>query len=153
MKTLFMNDWTKAAASAVAGFLWTLVAPVMPYAGICTLFVLADTWTAWSLARRVRRKNPEKASGKPSSSKLGHTVGTLGKIYFVLLCAHLVQEYIVSGSGFEQYNVLKFAAGVICFQQLLSILENESSCTDSSWARKLRRYLVDKTRRHFDIEN
>ncbi len=39
-------------------------------------------------------------------------------------------------------------AGAVCFWQLLSILENESTCSDARWARVARRFLIDKARRH-----
>ena len=49
-------------------------------------------------------------------------------------------------------DLTKVAAGAICFWQLWSILENESSCNGSKWAKILQRVLVDKTSRHFDID-
>ena len=53
----------------------------------------------------------------------------------------------VYGSEVEQMK-LGCVAGAVCFWQLLSILENESTCSDARWARVARRFLIDKARRH-----
>jgi hypothetical protein len=49
-------------------------------------------------------------------------------------------------------DLTKVAAGAICFWQLWSILENESSCNGAKWAKIMQKILVDKTSRHFDID-
>lgn len=43
-------------------------------------------------------------------------------------------------------------AGAFCMVQVLSILENESSCNEAKWAKALQKILIDKTKRHFDID-
>ena len=46
------------------------------------------------------------------------------------------------------------ATGVICFEQLWSILENESSCRseeEGKFYKILQKIMVDKTERHFDV--
>lgn len=45
-------------------------------------------------------------------------------------------------------------AGIICFEQAWSILENESSCRgkeEGIFWKLLQKIMVDKTERHFDI--
>ena len=44
--------------------------------------------------------------------------------------------------------MLRFCAGAVCFWQAVSVLENESSCSNASWARIARRFLIDKAARH-----
>jgi hypothetical protein len=63
--------------------------------------------------------------------------------------AYFIQIYITDSIPIE---LTKVAAGAICFWQLWSILENESSCNDAKWAKVLQKILVDKTSRHFDID-
>lgn len=140
----------KRWASAAAGILWSCLAPVVPYAGLCTVFTLLDFWTAWQLGRRMAAAGhaPDSAA-KVSSRGLRRVVASLVRIYVALIVADWVQRVIVSdwelAAGF---NALKFTAGAICFYQLLSILENESSCSGKPWAAKARKYLVDKAKRH-----
>lgn len=54
--------------------------------------------------------------------------------------------------GLLPIDLTKIAAGAICFWQLWSILENESSCNGAKWAKVMQKILVDKTERHFDID-
>jgi hypothetical protein len=45
-------------------------------------------------------------------------------------------------------------AGIICFEQAWSILENESSCRgekEGMFWRLLQKIMIDKTERHFDV--
>lgn len=44
------------------------------------------------------------------------------------------------------------AAGAFCMVQVISILENESSCNDAKWGKVLQKILIDKTKRHLDID-
>lgn len=138
----------KVCAGAVCGVVAGFVAPLVPYAGICTVMVLVDVYTAWQLGRRLRRKGVAAVSGRFSSRRFGRAVGTLVRCYGALVVAALLQRYVVDGmvAGFDAVRGL---TGVICFWQLMSILENESTCSDARWARVARRYLADKVKRHF----
>jgi hypothetical protein len=46
----------------------------------------------------------------------------------------------------------KIVAGVFCFVQIWSILENESSFNPKSWAKLLQKIMIDKAERHFDVD-
>lgn len=133
-----------AAIGAALSFAQELAAP----ATVCTVFVLLDTFTAVSLSRRLRRKGMP-AAGKVSSQRLGHTIATLCRIYLALLIAQMVQLWIVQGYG--GFNAVRFVAAAVCVWQLLSILENESTCSDAAWAKIARRFLIDKAKRHLDL--
>lgn len=74
---------------------------------------------------------------------------TLLKSYFLIIVAYFIQKNIIDGLPID---LTKIAAGAICFWQLWSILENESSCNGAKWAKTLQKILVDKTERHFDID-
>lgn len=127
------------------------LAPTAPYLLICTLMIIADCYTAWSLSRRAHKCHPERVSedGKKfKSHHFGAVIVTLLKAYALIVMAFLIQQHITDGWSVD---LTKVAAGAICFWQLWSILENESSCNGARWARVLQRILVDKTARHFDI--
>ena len=133
------------------GALVAILEPTLPYILICTVMILADCFTAWSLARRARKAFPDKISDegwKFKSRHFGEVLVTLMKSWAMIVLAFLMQRHITDGMPVD---LTKIAAGAICFWQLWSILENESSCNGAKWAKTLQRILVDKTSRHFDI--
>ena len=147
----------KIIATSAFALLSAMFAPVFPYAAVCTLFVGLDFVSAWQLGRRIRRSKLRhkraSAPGKLSSRRFGRTVATLAKIYTALVAASLVQEVIVDGAPAAMgFDCVKFTAAAVCFWQLVSILENESTCSDASWAKIARRFLADKTYRHTGID-
>ena len=130
-----------------------ILRPALPYVLICTIAILYDCYTAWSLERRIRTAYPDKAAkdaGKFQSRNFGRVVVTLIKSYSLIILAHLIDIYITG--GLLPVDCAKMAAGAICFWQLWSILENESSCNGALWARIAQKILVDKTSRHLDID-
>lgn len=134
------------------GAILAIIEPTYPYLFICTIVILADCYTAWSLSKRARRAHPEKVSSngkKFKSHNFGKVIETLLKAYALIIMAFLIQQYITNGLPID---LTKVAAGAICFWQLWSILENESSCNGAKWATILQKILVDKTSRHFDID-
>ena len=74
---------------------------------------------------------------------------TLIKIYVLIILAFLIETYIFEGLHIKLSNI---AAAAVCFWQLWSMLENESSCSDERLAKVLQKVLVDKTERHFDVD-
>lgn len=134
------------------GAILAIIEPTYPYLFICTIVILADCYTAWSLSKRARRAHPEKVSSnskKFKSHNFGKVIVTLLKAYALIIMAFLIQQHITDGWPID---LTKVAAGAICFWQLWSILENESSCNGAKWATILQKILVDKTSRHFDID-
>ena len=148
MKTLFLNSTSRSLFSVIGGVI-ALLHPTFPFILVCTLMVLADVYTAWSLSRRVKRKFPDANDGKFKSIYCGRVFMTLIKIYVLIILAFLIETYIFEGLQIRLTNI---TAGAVCFWQLWSMLENESSCSDEKWARVLQKVLVDKTARHFDID-
>ena len=135
----------KAAATSVAGVAAGCLAPALAPAILCTAMVFIDFATAVALGRRLRRAG-RGAEGKLSSARFGRVVATLGRIYGALALAALARFCVVPpDSAFDPVGCV---AGAVCFWQLLSILENESTCSDARWARVARRFLIDKARRH-----
>ncbi|MDO5394350.1 MAG: hypothetical protein Q4F07_00135 [Bacteroidales bacterium] len=142
---------TRYLAAAIGGILWSLVLPALPYAALCTAMVCADAVTAWTLSRRVARRYGRKArnagAGKIQSRRMARMLVTLGKIYALLILASAIDAVIMRDAG--SVSALRFSAGAVCLWQTVSILENEASCSDASWARIARRWLIDKAKRHF----
>lgn len=140
--------WIFTALGAIVA----VIEPTLPYMALCTLMIIADCFTAWSLSRRARKAHPDRVSDdgkKFKSQNFGKVMKTLLKSYALILMAYFIQRVITDGMPVD---LTKVAAGAICFWQLWSILENESSCNGSRWAKTLQRVLVDKTSRHFDID-
>ena len=130
---------------AIAAFLH----PTIPFILICTLAVLFDCYTAWSLSKRVKKKYPGANDGKFKSKDAGRVFATLIKVYALTVLAFLVDTFIFPDLAMHLPNIV---AGTVCFWQVWSMLENESSCNDAKWAKIAQRILVDKTERHFDID-
>ncbi len=140
--------WVFTAVGAIVAIL----EPTYPYLFICAIMILADCYTAWSLSRRAQKLHPQKVShdGKKfKSHNFGKVIVTLLKAYALIIMAFFIQQYITDAWPID---LTKVAAGAICFWQLWSILENESSCNGFKWAKLLQKILVDKTSRHFDID-
>lgn len=140
--------WVFTAIGAVVAML----EPTLPYIIICTLAILFDCFTAWQLSKRAKKAHPDKVSGdgkKFKSQHFGKVIMTLLKSWSLIILAYLIQQHITDALPVD---MTKIAAGAICFWQLWSILENESSCNGAKWATTLQQILVDKTSRHFDID-
>jgi hypothetical protein len=140
---------TRIIAAGSGGMICSVFQPTLPLAAICTGMVVADVYTAWMLSRRVARLKPESAktgAGKLQSNRLGKALITLGKIYALLIMATAIDHSILNNTDLQ---LSRFCAGAVCFWQAISVLENESSCSDAAWARIARRWLIDKARRHF----
>lgn len=142
----------KGTLATLLGALAAFFAPALPYMFICTLAILCDCWSAWELSRRVRALHPTKASGKFKSEHAGRVVVTLLKVYTLTLLAYMIDLYIVPGLSVPLHRII---AGAVCFWQLWSIAENESSARDDRTGRLwriLRNAMIDKTERHFDLD-
>ena len=131
------------------GALVAMLQPTVPFIIICTIAILFDCYTAWSLSRRVKKKYPGANDGKFKSRYAGRVFVTLIKVYALTILAYLVQTFILEGIPIKLANIV---AAAVCFWQVWSMLENESSCNDAKWAKIAQRILVDKTERHFDID-
>ena len=148
MNPLITNSPHRSLFSALGGVV-ALLQPTIPFIILCTVMVLGDVYTAYSLSRRVKRKYPNSSDGKFKSIYFGRVFMTLIKIYVLIILAFMIETYIFEGLQIKLTNI---SAGAVCFWQLWSMLENESSCSDERWAKVLQKVLVDKTARHFDVD-
>lgn len=131
------------------GAIVAILEPQVPFLFVCTLAVLLDAYTAWSLSRRVKKKYPGANDGKFKSCYFGRVVVTLIKIYALIVLVAFIEAYIFESMPVKLVNIV---SGAVCFWQIWSMLENESSCNDAKWAKIAQRILVDKTERHFDVD-
>ena len=135
--------------TSIMGAFCALIEPTIPFILVCTITVLCDCYTAWALSRRVKLKYPGANDGKFKSNYAGRVFVTLIKVYALTILAFLIERYIFEGLPVKLANIV---AGAVCFWQVWSMLENESSCNDAKWAKIAQRIMVDKTERHFDID-
>ena len=131
--------------------------PAFPLIIIATLFVLYDAWSAYELDKRVHIMYPKKKreQAKFMSYKFRQVIPTLTERFVIIILAYCVERWV-----FVHINVpvSYIAAGVVCAEQLLSIAENKASCRlpGDKHARVwklLAKVLIDKTARHFDVDN
>ena len=135
----------KPLAAALASAATAVIRPALPAVALCTAMIAIDTFTAWRLSCRVRRKHPD-APGQPGrlhSRRLGRALVSLGKVYVLLLVSAAIDVVLTPAT-----SVLQLSAGAVTAWQAVSILENESSCTEARWPSWLKRYLAHKVGRH-----
>ena len=143
-----LADIFKWSLSILASLI-AILEPTLPFILISLVFIVGDCITSYRLARRVKKKTG-KASGKFQSSKFGKVLIT-SLIALALIClAFLVEKYILV--MYKDIYLANYVAFLVCFKELWSMLENESSCSDSKWAKVLQKVMIDKAERHFDID-
>ena len=149
---LSIYDWVlswKGAWTAIGGvFGWFIIEfePTFPLMSAVVVLILSDAWTAYQLDKRVHKKYPDKVSRERAhftSFAFGKVIRkTIPKRLWLIVHVMIPLSYIV--------------AGAIAFEQVLSILENEASCREddgeSRFWKMLKKILIDKTERHFDVE-
>lgn len=134
-----MNNIGRSLFSLV-GAVVAVLEPALPYIVICTLAVLYDCYTAWSLSRRVKKAHPERIrDGKFKSHNAGKVIVTLIKVYALIVLAFLMQLHIIGDA--LPIDLTKVAAGAVCFWQLWSILEMRVAATERNGQRLRRRCL------------
>ena len=116
------------------GIVWAWMEPTLPYALMCVFAVIVDCLTAWRLNRRIRRTVPE--GGADGKLKSAHMFKMISDLLVVWLCILLAQ-------GVDNHLF------VLC--TFVSILENESSCNSSTWARVVQKIVCSKVERHIDM--
>lgn len=155
-----MTDWILSFLGGIfGGFLGWFVgafAPAFPLVYVATAFILYDSWTAFELDKRVKKRYPEKKRrpAKYVSSKAWDMIPTLIEGSIVILLMFALQKWVFV----DLYIPMSYiATGVICGVQLLSIAENKASCRfpddkDYKIWKTLAKILIDKTERHFDAD-
>lgn len=143
---MIKNDITKLGFSFL-GALYAYLHPTIPFILVCTLAAIFDCFTAHRLGIRVKKRH-QANDGKFKSQHARRVISTLLKIYALTILAYLVDKEIFP---FVELYLANMVAGVFCFIQIWSILENESSENGSRWAKLMQKIMVNKAERHFDI--
>ena len=130
------------------GGFFAYLKPIFPFMMICLLAYIIDCLTAYLLSRRAHKQYPDKVDGKFRSSYAKRMFHQLLITCSMLVLLFLVDEIIFP---FQAMYLANIAAGMYCFVQIWSILENESSCKNAKWARFFQRFMVDKAERHLNV--
>ena len=150
-------EWLMLTAGGIIGWVVGRFEPAFPLIIIATLFVLYDAWSAYELDKRVHIMYPKKKRVKAKfvSYKFRNVIPTLIERFVIIILAYCVEKWVFVHIDVP---VSYIAAGVVCAEQLLSIAENKASCRlpGDKHARiwkLLAKVLIDKTARHFDVDN
>lgn len=146
LQFLIFNTMNKLYSSTFVGVIAGFAAPILPYIGLATTLVIIDAISAYRLGRRLRRRGLP-VDPRLSSLKLSRVTATVTRIFAGFMLAGVLEK-LGLGQYFGYMNPVSAFAGFVCFRQVVSILENESCATDSTWAATARKYLADKTGRH-----
>lgn len=137
--------------AGLVGILWCWIEPTVPFIFTCAFAVLIDCFTAWRLNRRIRKKySKEVADGKLKSSHMSKMISDLVVVFLCIVLAHHVDISLLAHWG--GIHLANYVAAVFCLTQIVSILENESSCNGATWAIVAQKILADKTNRHLEID-
>jgi len=137
--------------AGVLGVVWCWLCPTLPFIFICVLAVLIDCITAWRLNRRIRRYyTKDVADGKLKSAHMSKMIGDLAMVFLCIILAYHIDTTILA--HLNGLHLANYVAVLFCATQVVSILENESSCNGATWALLAQRVLADKTKRHIKID-
>lgn len=141
------NSFTYKALFIISGGVFVMLQDISMLVLVCTIAVIFDCVSAIRLAKRVKKNGGGK--GKIESRKGLIIIDKLCVIYLLIIFGYLIDTYIATMFNLYLPNII---AGIFCFWNFWSILENESSLKDARWAKIMQSILVDKAERHFDID-
>ena len=149
-------EWMICILGGFIGWFIGTFQPAFPLIYVAIAFIVYDSWTAYELEKRVKRRYPDRRKRPAAyvSYKAWGMVPTMIESFSIILLMYSAQKWIFV----DVYVPLSYiATGVICAVQLLSIAENKSSCRtpqDKGWNywKIMAKVLVDKTERHFDVD-
>lgn len=146
-----MNTTLPRLIAAFLGVIWAYLEPTIPYAVLCVFAVLIDCLTAWRLNRRIKQKYPKaKTDGKLKSARMTKMISDLAIVWLSILLATGVDEHLLGHFG--GLHLGQYVAAIFVLCTAVSILENESSCNGSAWARAVQKIVTSKVSRHLDID-
>lgn len=140
----------KFLCAFIVGTIWTLIAPVVPMLGVCIFAMVADTISAWRLNRRCRVRYPQYTDGKLHSNKIFILFHDFLILFSTILLAHWIDTIVLT--NIDSLYLPNWIAAIYCCYQIISIIENESSCSDSSWAKLAQKVVANKIARHLDLD-
>lgn len=140
-------DWLLRAAVGIGGAIIAWVEPLQGVMYVVFAAMVVDTITAYNLSRRVARKYKGMSHGKLQSRRLLKLFTTLVTVLTVIFLSYAIDMYCFPIMDLNLAYIVAFAFSMV---QLISVLENISSCNDAKWAKLLQKILIDKTSRHLD---
>ena len=150
------SEWILSFVGGIVGWFVGVFDPAFPLILVAIAFILYDSWTAYELDKRVKKRYPDKKKrpAKYVSYKAWGMIPTMIESFIIILLMFAAQKWVFV----DLYVPLSYiATGAICGVQLLSIAENKCSCRqpgDSGYQiwKVMAKVLVDKTERHFDVD-
>ena len=149
-------EWIISLIGGIIGWFIGVFNPTFPLILVAIAFILYDSWTAFELDRRVKKRFPDKKKrpAKYMSYKAWGMIPTMIESFIIILLMFAAQKWVFV----DLYVPLSYiATGAICGVQFLSIAENKASCRQPGdrgykvW-KVLAKVLIDKTERHFDTD-
>lgn len=147
MHSNVIYDWIVKAVFGIIGAFIAWVEPMQEVMYVVFAAMVVDTITAFNLSRRVSQKFKGMAHGKLQSKRLLKLIRTLIAVLTVILLAYAIDTCCFPIMDLHLAYIIAF---VFCMIELVSVLENISSCNDAKWAKLLQKILIDKTSRHLD---
>lgn len=152
-----LSTLSRLAASLI-GILWCWIEPTMPFLYLCVFAILLDCITAWRCNRRIYKKcrddikrNPKaKIDGKLKSQHMSKMITDMLVIFACIILAYHIDNTMLPHLG--NLHLAQYVSAIFCLIQFVSIIENESTCNDNTWARVMQRIVADKTERHLGIK-
>ena len=149
-------EYVLSILGGLVGWFIGIFDPTFPLILVAIAFILYDSWTAYELDRRVKKKYPDKKQrpAKYVSYKAWGMIPTMIESFVIILLMFAAQKWVFV----DLYVPLSYiATGAICGVQLLSIAENKASCRfpgDRGYKiwKVMAKVLIDKTERHFDTD-
>ena len=134
---------------AFCGIVWCYLEPTIPFIIIVVIAMLLDIYSAYRLNCRVRKRYGDKAKdGKLKSNDAAKIIPDTGIVVGVIFLAHIVE--IICLPQFAPLYLPNYVCAVFCSVQLLSVLENTSTCNNAPWARLAQKFIANKIARHLD---
>ena len=136
--------------ACLLGVLWAYIEPTLHYEAICVFAVLLDCLTAYRLNRRIKQRFPHaKTDGKLKSARMSKMISDLVMVWLCILLAMKVDDNLLYHFG--GLHLAQYVAAIFVLCTVVSILENESSCNGSTWARVVQKFVTSKVSRHLDL--
>jgi hypothetical protein len=145
-----MYDFVKQTVLCLLSLTGALLEPTLPMAGVLFFAILFDCFSAFRLSQRLRRRYPDRCTGKFRSEYALKLLKTFITMYGLILLLFLTDRYVMPEG--VTLNLASWATLFCVGVQLWSILENVSSANGYAWAKVLQKVMVDKSQRHFDIK-
>lgn len=127
--------------------------PSIWYILVGLLFIVMDNITGWFANRRVKKKYPNKVkTAKYQSRKAEKTIRKICFFIVLMAMSYIVETQLIK--EITNFKLTAILALMYCGVEAISILENYSTANDKKdkFVTLLRKYLVDKSERYFNVD-